>query len=399
MKLFKRKGLLLLIAIVLILQGCSLGEVNNNSIDVSDNIEEQVIEVNEENALEEEKNISTIKGNIEVHFIDVGQGDSILVKQGEESMLIDAGDNGYGDIVVDYLKGQGISKLDYLIATHPHADHIGGMDLVVKEFDIGKVIMPNKAHTTKTFERLLLEIQEKGLKITNPKVGDVLNIGDSSFTILSPGKDYNNLNNHSVVGRLEYSNNSFMLTGDAEMEAELDMLRTDLTINSDILKVGHHGSNTSAIKKFLDEVNPKAVIIQVGQGNKYNHPDDRLIERLKERNIEIFRNDIDGNIVVIGDGEKLEIKTNEESVSVEESNIIDIVEKEKIVEERVEKVEEIEEIQDKSNNYEGYIGNINSKIFHKSDCSSLPKESNREYLNSKELALELGYRACQRCNP
>lgn len=254
--------------------------------------------------------------NLKVHFIDVGQADSILITAGSDAMLIDAGENGDGDFVVDYIKSQGISDLDYVIGTHPHEDHIGGLDDVINSFDVGKVLMPKQKSTTKTFEDVLLSIQNKGLKVTNPKVGAKYNLGQAEWTLLAPSQEYEETNNSSMVIKLIFGNNSFMFTGDAEEKSEKEILKTG-NLNSDLLKVGHHGSKSSTSIDFLKEVGPTYAVISVGTDNRYGHPDKEIIERLIEQNVEILRTDELGTIIFTSDGNDLKYETikNLENVS------------------------------------------------------------------------------------
>ena len=256
------------------------------------------------------------KDNLEVHFIDVGQADSILITTGSDAMLIDAGENEDGDLVVDYIKSLGISDLDYVIGTHPHEDHIGGLDDVINTFDVGKVLMPKKESTTKTFEDVLLSIQNKGIKVTTPKVGAKYNLGQAEWTILAPSQEYEETNNSSIVIRLIFGDNSFMFTGDAEEKSEKEILKTG-DLNSDLLKVGHHGSISSTSIDFLKQVNPTYAVISVGKDNRYGHPHKEIIERLTEQNVEILRTDELGTIILTSDGNDLnyEIIKNSENVS------------------------------------------------------------------------------------
>lgn len=248
--------------------------------------------------------------NLKVHFIDVGQADSILITIGSDAMLIDAGNNGDGDLVVDYIKSQGISDLDYVIGTHPHEDHIGGLDDVINSFEIGKVLMPKKSSNTKIFEDVILSIQNKGLKVTTPKIGTKYNLGQAELTILAPSQEYEDTNNSSIVIRLLFGNNSFMFTGDAEEKSEKEILKTG-SLSSDVLKVGHHGSKSSTSIDFLKEVSPTYAVITVGQNNRYGHPDEEVIEILKEHNIEILRTDELGTIIFTSDGNILMYETIE----------------------------------------------------------------------------------------
>lgn len=414
----KRFALALMIVLLLFFSGCNskgtkIDDITQSNIDSINEImakdEQEELETSEEVILDEGKieaeeelnkeetkskieKVGIVSGKIEVHFIDVGQGDSVLIKQGENSMLIDAGDNGYGPTVVDYLKTNKIETLDYVIATHPHADHIGGMKDVINSFNIGKVIMPNVTHTTKTFENMLLAIQHKGLKITPAQVGDIYEVGDSKFTIIAPNKsEYDNLNNYSVSIKLEYGDNSFVFTGDAETQSEKEMANNGIDIKADVFYAGHHGSDTSNTSAILDKIKPSYVVIPVGAGNKYNHPDSIVINRLEERNIEIYRNDLHGTVIARGDGKDI----NFEKIGIEKSTTKIIID-EPVKEKEPEKKVEPENTKPKD---EKYIGNINSKIFHKPSCSSLPTDKNRVLFNSKEEALNAGHRGCKRCNP
>lgn len=201
---------------------------------------------------------------VTVHFIDVGQADCILIESNKHFMLVDAGNNDDADTIVSYLNEQGVEKLEYVIGTHPHEDHIGSLDTVINTYEIGTLIMTPKAHTTKTFEDVVSAIESKGLSVTAPVTGKTYLIGDSTFTILSPGsnKDYGDeYNNWSVGIKLTNGSKSFVMCGDAEAEAEQDILKTGIDLRADVLKLGHHGSDTSTADSFLDTVQPKYAVI------------------------------------------------------------------------------------------------------------------------------------------
>lgn len=240
---------------------------------------------------------------LKVHIIDVGQGDSVLIESDNKYMLIDAGERNKSKVVIDYLENIGVKKLDYIIATHPHSDHIGGLADVIRHFNIGRIIMPDVVHTTKTFENLLDAISEKGLKITKAAVGNEYSIGDASFVIIAPnGIDYDNLNNYSVGIKLQNGSNSFIFTGDAEVQSENEMLQNGIKLDADVLKLGHHGSSTSSSKNFLDAITPDIAIISAGEGNMYGHPHVEVLKTLKERNIKLYRTDKQGTIILETDG-------------------------------------------------------------------------------------------------
>jgi competence protein ComEC len=244
-----------------------------------------------------------IKETLEVHFLDVGQGDSAFIKVGENAMLIDAGDRGYGQGIVNYLKAQGVQKLNYLILTHPHADHIGGAAEVIKSIEVERIVMPKATHTSKIFENLLLAIQNKGLKITPPSPGSEYKLGEASFVILAPNSlSYKSINNHSVVTKIVFGNTSFLFTGDAESVSENEMLNKGFNLESNVLKVGHHGSNTSTSEKFLKAVNPEYAVISVGEGNSYGHPTQTILGRLNSYGVKVYRTDKTGTIIAISDG-------------------------------------------------------------------------------------------------
>ncbi len=261
-----------------------------------------------------------------VHYIDVGQGDSILVQSGEEYMLIDGGKNVAADTVVNYLKSQNVKKLKYVIGTHPHEDHIGGLDDVIDTFDVENVIMPNVTHNTKSFEDVLDSIMNKGLTITPAVSGERYALGDAELLILAPNGDgYKDLNDYSVVARVQYGNTSFMFTGDAEGISEKEMIDVyGSSLRTDVLKLGHHGSTTSTTNDFLELVNPSVAVITVGKDNTYGHPHKEIIERLEKNNIRIYRTDLDGNILATSDGNSVEFSDGV-SVDGNKDTIIDIV--------------------------------------------------------------------------
>ncbi len=245
--------------------------------------------------------------NLKIYFIDVGQADSILVSNKEHNMLIDAGNNEDGDMVVDFVKNKGIEKLDYLIGTHPHEDHIGGLDDVINsDIKIENMLMPKMQTNTKTFEDVLDAIQNKGLKVTAPKKGDKLTLGDANIEIMTDSiinKD--NINLSSITLQLQYGNNKFLFMGDAEKENE----ETIEWKNIDLLKVGHHGSKTSSSTKFLSQTKPKISIIMAEEGNSYGLPKQEILERLEKVGSTIYRTDKNGTITVTSNGQKITVET------------------------------------------------------------------------------------------
>jgi competence protein ComEC len=252
-----------------------------------------------------QKNSLALNSPLCVHYIDVGQGDSIYVKlPNGENLLIDAGDNGAGVNVTGYLKDLRVKKIDYLVATHPHSDHIGGMDDVINKFDIETMYMPDVTHNTSTFSSLLDAIEKNNVKLKVAKSGvSILKEENLSVDILSPdSKTYEDMNNYSAVVKITYGDTAFLFMGDAEKVIE-NKLKSGL--KSDVIKVGHHGSDTSTGEKFLQRVSPEVAVISVGENNDYSHPHNEVVSRLKKHNIKIFRTDYDGTVVIGSDGEKI----------------------------------------------------------------------------------------------
>ncbi|MDO4282279.1 MAG: ComEC/Rec2 family competence protein [Clostridia bacterium] len=250
--------------------------------------------------------VEDLEGELEIHFIDVGQADSILIIQGDHNMLIDAGTNDAAETVVDYLNSQGIEKFDYVIGTHPHEDHIGGLDNVISNFDIETFLFPKATANTKTFKDVVSAANAKGLKFTVPNVGSTYQLGDATFEVFAPNSEkYESTNNYSIVIRLTYGGNKFLFTGDAETLSEEEILAKFSDISADLLKIGHHGSYTSTSDEFLKAVNPKYAVISVGKGNSYNHPVKSVMERLKNANIDVYRTDELETIIAVSDGKNI----------------------------------------------------------------------------------------------
>ncbi|NFO99218.1 MBL fold metallo-hydrolase [Clostridium botulinum] len=245
------------------------------------------------------------KDYLRVHYIDVGQGDSILIQFNDKNLLIDAGCN--NKKVQRYLKKCGVKRLNYLIATHPHDDHIGGMHYIIDKFKIDKFLAPKATNNTATFKNMLIKLKENNLKITTTKAGDVINLDPklNIFVVAPSNYNYKNLNNYSIVIKLSYNKTSFLFCGDAENLSEDEILKEGYNIESDILKLGHHGSNTSSSKNFLDDVNPKIAIISCGKNNDYGHPHKETLKKLKTRNITTYRTDIHGTIILESNGIKI----------------------------------------------------------------------------------------------
>ena len=251
-------------------------------------------------------NIEESIGSLEIHFLDVGQGDATLIKCGDAAMLIDAGENDKGSAVWSYLKSQNITKLDYVIGTHPDSDHIGGMDVIVYKFDCANIFMSSYKKETKTYDDVVQAAKSKNYKITNPKLGDTYNLGNAKFTIVAPNDTYEDANNASIGIYLEFGKTSYLFTGDAEYKAEKDIIDSGYNIDADVYKAGHHGSRTSSSDEFLEAVTPKYVVVSCGEDNMYEHPHAAILNYCRIGKIPLYRTDKQGTIVLKSDGENIE---------------------------------------------------------------------------------------------
>lgn len=246
-------------------------------------------------------------GNLKIYFIDVGQADCILISNNGQYALIDAGNNGDGKKLVTYFKNLGVQNFQYVIGTHAHEDHIGGMDDIIYNFSISHFFMPDVITTTRTFENVLDALETKGVAFETPSINDTFVMGDIRFTVLWIGRDKSDLNDTSIVVKAIYKNTSYLFMGDATSKIEKNILDKDLS--SDVLKVGHHGSQYSSSAQFLKKVNPKYAIIQVGRNNDYGHPKQVVLDKLNKMGVTTFRTDEKGTIIASSDGKNIGFET------------------------------------------------------------------------------------------
>lgn len=247
-----------------------------------------------------------IDSNLEIHFLDVGQGDSTLITCDGHSMLIDAGKNDQGTEIQSYLESKGIKEFDYVIGTHPDSDHIGGLDVILYKFDVGQVFMPDYAKDTKTYDDVVQVIEDKRLDRSQPEVGDTYELGGAEFTIVAPNDDYGSqANDYSIGLLLTHGEKKFLFTGDAEEDSEEDMLNNGISLKADVYKAAHHGSKTASTEEFMEAVDPEYAVISAGEGNSYGHPHAEVLNRLRAMGVEVFRTDEQGTIVLESDGETI----------------------------------------------------------------------------------------------
>ena len=264
--------------------------------------------------------------DLEIHYIDVGQGDCSLILWEGASMLIDSGEKQYAETVLNYLDEQGVEKLDYIVATHPHSDHMGAMSEIISAVDVGKVIVPKVADeltpTTVVYEKFLTALSAKAIKLTAAKPDTTYTLSGTtaasvsktapSFEILAPIADYSDLNNYSVVVKLTHGETSYLFTGDIEKKAENDILEYGADVDADVLKTAHHGSSSSSGEAFIDAVSPEICIISCGDGNDYGHPHAEVVERLDEYGATAYRTDQCGTVTVYSDGKQIYVSTEKE---------------------------------------------------------------------------------------
>ncbi len=273
-----------------------------------------------------EDNFIAKDADLEIHYIDVGQGDCSLIMWEGASVLIDSGEASCAETVLNYLDEQNVGKLDYIIVTHPHSDHMGSMAEIISSVDAEKVIIPKVTEDmtpdTQMYEDFLHSLQKKTMKLTAAKFGDVYTLSGTtaaavskqppSFEILAPVADYDDLNNYSVTLKLTYGATSYLFTGDIEKKAENDILESGADVDADVLKAAHHGSSSSSGENFIDEVSPEICIIPCGTDNDYGHPHAEVLEILEERNIKYYRTDRYGSVVVYSDGNEIYVRTEKE---------------------------------------------------------------------------------------
>ena len=319
----------------------------------------------------EKDTLDKASGEAIFHFIDVGQGDCILIQSEDKNILIDAGTSQSGSTIYRYLNNLKIDYLDYFIGTHPHEDHLGGAATVLSSINVGTVFINGDSSSSFFYEKFIDTLIKKDITAEIPDTSCIYEIGPFRITFLSPLKDFGNANDNSLVFTVEFGEIKALFTGDAERSVEAELLKDKRAIDADILKVGHHGSRYASSSAFLNAVSPSVSVIQCGEGNSYGHPHTEALERLDGISGAVLRTDTEGNIILKTDGETLKKTSGEEFEPVDQATNLEVI----------------------------YIGNKKSRIFHSEACPNLPSDKNRKDFISREEALNSGYKSCGNCNP
>ena len=317
-----------------------------------------------------------ISGNgMTVHFIDVGQADCALVECDGEFMIIDGGNVGDGQMVVSYLKQMGVETLEAVVCSHAHEDHVGGLPAVLSVFNAETVYAPVTGYDTKVFRDFVSKTEANAGKITVPAPGDQFHLGSATCTVLGPVKEYEDPNHTSIVLKVSYGDSDFLFTGDSEVGPENDMIDywgQNFNWEMEVLKVGHHGSDTSSGYRFVYEVSPTYGVISVGEDNDYGHPHEEPLSRLKDAGLLIFRTDYLGHVIAQTDGKEISFTWENQKAAPEDAEPADPAMK-------------------------ILYGNKKSKTFHAYDCNSLPGEKNRVEFADYDAALAAGFKPCGSC--
>lgn len=335
---------------------------------------------------------------LQVYFLDVGQADAALVRCGNMNMLIDGGNAADSNLLYSFLKRNGISHLDYVIGTHAHEDHIGGIAGALRYATVGTVYCPVRSYSSTAFNNFDKAVKNHGKTIQIPSVGTSFSLGSAKVTILAVNTS-SDTNNSSIVLRITYGSTSFLFTGDAEREVEQAMLNRGAPLGSTVLKVGHHGSETSTSYAFLRSVMPKYSVISVGKGNSYGHPTEAVLSRLRDCGTKLFRTDMQGDIVATSNGNSISFyvakNANADTFGGLGNNSTQPTEPE-TEPTQPQQPDQPETI------IVTYIANTNSLRFHEPNCSAVEKMSQQnkmEFYGTREELLEMGYTPCGICDP
>lgn len=358
----------------------------------------------------------------EIHFFDVGQADSALVLCDGKAMLIDGGNAGDSSLLYSYLKKNNISHLDYVIGTHAHEDHIGGLAGALNYASVGTAYCPVQSYSTKVFGNFVSALSKHGVSITVPSKGNTFSLGSATCTVLAVNTDSSDPNNTSIVLRIVYGETSFLFTGDAERIVEQAILNGNPDIRSTVLKVGHHGSDSSTSYVWLREVMPQYAVISVGKNNFYGHPTEDVLSRLRDAEVKTFRTDLQGDVVCVSDGKNVTFtvsknanadvfgniggnSTQKPTSSEETPTPTEPKETQKPTEPKETEPEKVEQPAEPNNDNQfktHYVLNTNTKKFHYEGCHSAKKisvENRQDFYGTREELIAMGYSPCGNCDP
>lgn len=350
-------------------------------------------------------------GTLSVTFLDVGQGNAVLVEQGGAYMLIDGGNRDYSSFVVSYLKEQGVEELAYVIASHYDADHLNGVVGALHAFSCGQVLAPDYVTDTRVYESFERVIKEQDIALAYPAVGDTYTLGDASFTVVCPkAYDPKEDNDNSVGIRLVYGDTSFLICGDAGKAEEQVMLDSGVTLESDVYLASHHGSEGSSSEAFMRAVSPTAVVVSAGAGNSYGHPTRTVLDRVKACGAALYRTDLQGTITVTSDGTSLSWSVDAtqdyrdgDEVAAGAADTTGTSGAADTAGSAAQASSGGETAAGGTADVTGeYVLNTNTKKFHRSSCSSVAQmspENKAAFSGSREELIAAGYDPCKRCNP
>ena len=391
-----------LLGVCILLVSCGIYTDNSfsvsqtNSYDLSDDISAHTSEgvredISDDVSDTDSSTPDTSDGKITVHFIDVGQADCSLIMCNGMAMLIDGGNAADSDLVFTYLSRLGIKYLDYIVLTHAHEDHVGGLSGALAYAKAGTALSPVTDYDSKAFRNFTTALERQGVDLVVPQPGYSFSLGDAEVTVLGPVSDCDEPNNTSIVLRIVFGEISFLFTGDAEREEEAEILSSGAELSADILKVGHHGSDTSTSYPFLREVMPQVAVISVGKNNSYSHPDESVLSRLSDAGATTLRTDEQGDIICESDGKTFELRNGNGKTlySGDGNGAADIP-------------EQSYDQSDEPENTRLYILNTSTKKIHLPDCRSaaaISPENRKEYTGTIDELLAMGYSPCGNCHP
>jgi competence protein ComEC len=385
--------ILMIIVFCLMFSGCSSGNTNNlSSVETSIQAAENSVSQETPELPSPEPSAEVPSGSsFEVHFIDVGQADSALILCDGNAMLIDGGNVADSDLIYTYLKNQGITHLDYMVCTHAHEDHVGGLAGALNYATVDVAYCPVTSYDSTAFNNFVKYLGNQGVDITVPSTGDTFTLGSAEVTVLGPINSSDEPNNTSIVLRIVYGNTSFLFAGDAEREEEQDILNAGYTLASTVLKVGHHGSENSTTYPFLREIMPEYAVISVGADNSYGHPTEETLSRLRDADVKVYRTDMQGDIICTSDGKSV-------SFTVERNADVDTLSSVGLNSTQTANSAATDDPVAGTD----YVINTNTGKFHYPWCSSVDQmneENKQYYTGSRDELIAEGYSPCGRCNP